>query len=107
MDAAVVASNHHNVGRYEAIAAVDYCCDVLLQSRQDGYGYAFNSILEHESSVRIITSSSNAMLYDTINHAKNASDHITSLPQLGRHSGLNNIAYVNRYGNSTRTGSQP
>lgn len=71
-----------------------YTCPVV-RSRQSGtYGYAYNRSIADKPVSKILNPETKLMIYDSSTQARNASDAGTSLPSPGRHSGGNNIAYV-------------
>lgn len=78
-------------------------CSILLKKKQQGYGYAFNSLLEKKLLSKVKDPETEPMIYDSINYGRNASDPKTSLPNPGRHGEKNVIAYADGHAASVKS----
>lgn len=68
-----------------------HCPDV---TKQDGYGYAFNKALGGASVTSVKGASTMPLLYDSLGLGQDVTDRLASLPRPGRHTGRNNIIYL-------------
>lgn len=75
-------------GRYPALLR---CPEI---TRQDQYGYAFNSNLAQAVSAKIPSPDKTPLFYDSTNLGRNASDPVSSLPRKPRHGARNRLVYV-------------
>ncbi len=74
-------------------------CPAVSNRQDDKYGYAYNDAvagrkLNGKKLKELPDAAKTPLLYDSTNLAKNAYDAVTSLPKPGRHSGRNNILYL-------------
>jgi prepilin-type processing-associated H-X9-DG protein len=75
----------------KAKGSVYHCPSVNGKST---YGYAYNSNVASQTTVKIADPRAKMLLYDSTTQARSASDPGTSLPSKGRHSGGNTIAFA-------------
>jgi len=80
----------------------DYQCPTVVATNPNGYGYAFNSAVAGSPLSSITAPATTLMIYDSSNLARNAVDALTSLPNPGRHSGLNNVCYADGHNGSLK-----
>lgn len=71
----------------------------------EGYGYAFNSLLDAVDLAALVKPEDTPLIYDSINFARNASDPLLSLPMPGRHKGNNTIGYADGHANAVAFGA--
>ena len=76
-------------------------CPAVSNGHDDKFGYAYNTALAGKKlnlNGKPLNTYPDAakmpLLYDSTNLSKNAQDAVTSLPKPGRHSGRNNILYL-------------
>lgn len=74
-------------------------CPAVSNRQDDVYGYAYNEAvagrkLNGKKLKDLPDSAKTPLLYDSTNLAKSAHDAVSSLPKPGRHSGRNNILYL-------------
>lgn len=79
-----------------------FICPVIKELEDPQlYGYAFNSTL---SGAKVLPNPEKVeLVFDSINQARNASGTLESLPNPGRHDGMNNIAYADGSTKAVRT----
>ena len=76
-------------------------CPVVSNGHDDKFGYAYNAALggkklnlNGKPLNTVLDAAKTPLLYDSTNLSKNAQDAVASLPKTGRHSGRNNILYL-------------
>lgn len=74
-------------------------CPAVSNRTDEKYGYAYNDSvatkpLNHKELKAQPNAATTPLVYDSMNLAKNAHDAFASLPKPGRHSGRNNVLYL-------------
>jgi len=67
----------------------EFKCPVVRVANPKGFGYAFNSKLSASKSAKISEPISTAVVYDSTSIERNASDAVTTLPTVPRHTAQN------------------
>jgi hypothetical protein len=77
-----------SLGPYAKNPEIFHCSEV---KDPDLYGYALNARVRNDG---VPNPAAMPLVYDSVNFARNASDLFNSLPQAGRHEGMNVIGYL-------------
>ena len=83
-----------------------YHCPSVRSQGADAYGYAYNSNVADKPMSKIADQRAKMLIYDSSTLTRNASDAGTSLPENGRHSKGNNIAFADGHVKWFRLGSE-
>jgi prepilin-type processing-associated H-X9-DG protein len=77
------------------------CPEVYKEHNPQLFGYCFNAKLSNAKAPKDATTT--PLIFDSVNLARNASGGLDSLPNPGRHEGMNNIAYADGHAKSVKT----
>ena len=82
-------------------------CPEEWREKYGGYGYAMNAAMSQKRLSKIAKSTTTPLLFDSIMPARNSASGLETLPKRGRHSGGNNVAYVDGHVARVPAGTKP